>query len=204
MDKAGRNWSLHTYGSMACRTTSRQAEILAVLTADPEQDLYKISSHNTTCALCAPYEGRVYSKSGTDPVFPPLSEAFGKIDPNGPNDLSNTYLNIHPGCLHVLMPWTPAGRSREEIEKIKTFSNPETNPFSRDPRSQKEIDAYRNKEAARNKWLENYRQWERYRMTLGDKVPKTYQTFERHKQAEDETYKQWQKLYREANQSAEE
>lgn len=203
IDKAGRSWSLHTYGSMVCRTTSRQAEVLAVLTADPDQDLYKISSHNTTCALCAPYEGRVYSRSGTNPDFPPLASAFGKIDVNGANDLSNTYLNIHPNCLHVLIPWTTAGRTPEEIQKIKDFSNPEKNPFTRDPRTQKQIDAYRNKENARTQWLQNYRQWEKYRMTLGDKVPKTYQTFERHKQADDETYQKWQKLYREANESAE-
>ena len=82
-DKAGRNWSLHTYASMVTRTTSRQAEVLAVLTADPEHDLYRISNHGTTCALCAPYEGRVYSKSGTAPDFPPLAAAFGKIAPLG-------------------------------------------------------------------------------------------------------------------------
>lgn len=198
-DKAGRNWSLHTYCTMASRTTSRQAEVLAVLTADPEHDLYMISSHGTTCALCAPYEGRVYSRSGTDPDFPPLAAAFGKMDPAGPDTLANTWLNIHPGCLHVLIPWTVAGRTEEEIQKIKDFSNPSKNPFSVDPRSEKQIKAYRIKEAARRRWLANYRQWERYRETLGDKVPKTYQTFEKHKKADDEKYKNWQRLYREAN-----
>lgn len=99
VDKAGRNWSLHTYGSMVCRTTSRQAEVMAVLTADETHDLYKISSHGTTCPICAPYEGRVYSRSGKDPDFPPLAAAFGKVDPNGSDDLSNTWLNIHPNCL---------------------------------------------------------------------------------------------------------
>lgn len=199
VDKAGRNWSLHTYGSMVLRTTSRQAEVLAVLTADPEHDLYKISSHGTTCPLCAPYEGRVYSKSGQSPDFPPLSTAFGKVNPNGPDTLANTWLNIHPNCLHVLLPWTPAGRTPEEIQKIKDFSNPSKNPFSRDPRTQKQIEAYRQKEMARRHWLANYRQWERYRMTLGNKVPRTFETFQRHKAADDEKYKDWERLYREAN-----
>lgn len=198
-DKAGRDWSLHTYCTMVSRTTSRQAEVLAVLTADQEHDLYMISSHGTTCALCAPYEGRVYSRSGTDPDFPPLAAAFGKMDPAGPDTLANTWLNIHPNCLHVLVPWTTAGRTPEEIQKIKDFSNPRKNPFSVDPRSEKQIKAYRTKEAARRSWLANYRQWERYRETLGDKVPKTYQTFEKHKKADDEKYKNWQRLYREAN-----
>ena len=202
VDKAGRNWSLHTYCSMVTRTTSRQAEVMAVLTADPEQDLYQISRHGTTCAICAPFEGRVYSKSGNDPDFPPLADAFGKVDPAGPNTLANTYLNIHPQCLHVLLPWTPMGRTPEEIQKIKDFSNPAKNPYSVDPRTQKQSDAYRNKEAARRRWLSDYRQWERYRMTLGDRVPKTFETFVKHKQADDEKYRKWMKEYREANREA--
>ena len=199
VDKAGRNWSLHTYCTMASRTTSRQAEVMAVLTADPEHDLYQISSHGTTCAICAPFEGRVYSRSGTAPDFPPLAAAFGKVDPAGPDNLANTWLNIHPNCLHVLVPWTRAGRTEDEIREIKDFSDPRKNPFSRDPRTQKQIDAYRKKEAARRRWLANYRQWERYRMTLGNQVPRTYQTFEKHKRADDEKYKNWERLYREAN-----
>lgn len=198
VDKSGRNWSLHTYCSMVARTTSRQAEILSVLTTDPAHDLYKISSHGTTCGLCAPYEGRVYSKSGTDPDFPPLASAFGKIDPAGPDDLSNTWLNIHPNCLHVLLPWTPAGSTPEEVQKIKDFSNPQKNPFTVDPRSQKQIEAYRKKERGRELWLRDYRQWERYRMTLGDKVPKTFATFQKHKMADDEKFQKWAEEYRNA------
>lgn len=197
-DKAGRNWSLHTYCSMATRTTSRQAEIAAVLSADPEHDLYIISSHGTTCAICAPYEGRVYSKSGTDPDFPPLASAFGKMDPAGPDTLANTWLNIHPNCLHVLLPWTAAGRTPEEIQKIKNFSSPRKNPFTVDPRSKKQIEAYRKKEAARRRWLSDYRQWERYRMTLGDAVPKTFTTFQKHKMASDGTYHLWREKYLQA------
>lgn len=198
-DKAGRNWSLHTYCTMATRTTQRQAEVSAVLTADPEQDLYQISSHGTTCSICAPLEGRVYSRSGTDPNFPPLTLAFGKVDPNGPDNLANTWLNIHPGCLHSIYPWTPAGRSEKEIREIRDFSDPRKNPLNRDPRDEKQIEAYRKKEAARRRWLASYRQWERYRMTLGDKVPRTYQTFVKHKTANDEKYKNWQRLYKGAN-----
>ena len=152
-----------------------------MLTADESQDLYKITSHSSSCPVCAPFEGRVYSRSGTDPDFPPLADAFGKIDPSGPNDLTNTYLNIHPNCLHVLVAWTPAGMSEEEIDKIKKFSSPKENPYSVDPRSEKQRQAYRKKELARRHFLQTYDQWERYRVALGDQVPKTYQTFEKHK-----------------------
>lgn len=196
VDKAGRRWSLHTYCSMVSRTTARQAETLSVLSADNRQDLYRISQHNTACALCAPFEGRVYSKSGTDPDFPPLADAFGKQDPAGPDTLANTWLNIHPNCLHSITPWTPAGRSKQELEEIKRFSSPKTNPYSRDPRSRKQVEAYRRKEKARTAWLQNYRQWERYRMTLGDLVPKTFKTWQAHKIAGDAKYKEWQRLFR--------
>lgn len=199
VDRAGRRWSLHTYCTMVSRTTLRQAEVLSVLTADPGQDLYKISSHGTTCALCAPYEGRVYSRSGTDPDFPPLCAAFGKVDADGPDSLANSWLNIHPNCLHVLVPWTPAGRSQEEIQRIKDFSNPAKNPFTKDPRTQKQIEAYRRKEAGRARWLSDYRQWERYRMALGDRVPRTFAAFQKHKLAGDGKYTGWEKLYRREN-----
>lgn len=199
VDKAGRRWSLHSYGAMALRTTSRQAEVLSLLTEDPEQDLYQISSHGTVCALCAPYEGRVYSRSGKDPDFPPLADAFGRIDPKGGDGLSNTYLNIHPCCLHVLLPWTPYGLSPEELQKIKDFSSPEKNPYTVDPRTQAQREAYRKKEAGRRRWLADYRQWERYRALLGEGCPKTFQTFQKHKLAGDEKYKLWRLDYRRRN-----
>ena len=209
VDRAGRRWSLHTYGSMVLRTTSRQAEIMAVLTADPDHDLYQISAHGTTCPLCAPLEGRVYSKSGTDPDFPPLAAAFGKMDPAGPNTLENSWLNIHPNCLHQLRRWTPMGRSAEEVQKIKDFSSFRKNPPSRDPRSEAQIAAYRQKERNRARYLRDYRQWERYRETLGEAAPKTFETFRRHKYAVtdpetgkrrgDGEFKGWAAAYRREN-----
>ena len=199
VDKAGRHWSLHTYGSMVSRTTSRQAEVLSVLTADPEQDLYRISVNGTTCGICAPYEGRVYSKSGTNPDYPPLAAAFGKQDPDGPDTLANTWLNIHPSCLHVLVPFSTIGRSEKEIQDIRDFSSFEKNPPSVDPRTEKQIKAYRAKEKARRRWAAEYKQWENYRMTVGDPIPKTFATFQKHKAADDDKYKRWQALYKEAN-----
>lgn len=58
-DKAGRKWSMQTYGNMAVRTTARQAEVAALLTSD-EYDLWQITKVGTTCPVCAPLEGRVY------------------------------------------------------------------------------------------------------------------------------------------------
>jgi hypothetical protein len=199
VDKAGRSWRLSSYASMATRSTDRQAQVLAVVTKDTEQDLFQITSHSTSCGVCAPYEGRVYSKSGKDKRFPPLASAFGKIDPMGPNTLENTWLNIHPNCLHSIVAWTEAGRSKEEVQKMIDFSDPAKNPFSVDPRSEKEIRRYKEKEDGRRKYLEAKRQWERYRVTIPKQTPKTFATFMKHKVAGDDTYKAWVKEYRAEN-----
>lgn len=151
-DKAGRKWSMQAYGNMAVRTTARQAEVAALLTSD-EYDLWQITKVGTTCPVCAPLEGRVYSKSGINPDYPPLTVAFGKIDPYGSNDLSNTYLNIHPNCLHSLVKYTTIGKSAERIQKDKDFSSIEKNPLNQDPRTKKQIAAYREKEKNRQQLL---------------------------------------------------
>jgi hypothetical protein len=199
VDKAGRSWRLSSYASMATRSTDRQAQVLAVVTKDTEQDLFQITSHSTSCGVCAPYEGRVYSRSGKDKRFPPLASAFGKIDPSGPNTLENTWLNIHPNCLHSIVAWTEAGRSKEEIQQMIDFSDPAKNPFSVDPRSEKEIRRYKEKEDGRRKYLEAKRQWERYRVTIPKHTPKTFTTFMKHKALNDDKYKAWVKEYRAEN-----
>ena len=157
VDKGGRAWSMRNYGNMATRATARQAQVAGVLYANPEQDLYMISTIGSTCPVCAPLEGRVYSKSGMNPNYPPLAAAFGKIDVNGPDDLSNTYLNIHPNCLHSLIPWTEAGRKPEQVEKMRRFSSFEENPITHDPRSKKQIAAYREKERQRAAYLREFK-----------------------------------------------
>lgn len=175
-DKAGRKWSMQAYGNMAVRTTARQAEVAALLTSD-EYDLWQITKVGTTCPVCAPLEGRVYSKSGTNPDYPPLTVAFGKIDPYGSNDLSNTYLNIHPNCLHSLVKYTTIGKSAEQIQKDKNFSSVEKNPLSRDPRTKKQIAAYREKEKNRQQLLRDMKQHKEYRSILGNDVPKDFAKF---------------------------
>lgn len=197
-DKAGRKWTLSDYCNMATRTTARQAEVSAVLTAD-EHDLWQIVKIGSTCPVCAPLEGRVYSKSGLNPNYPPLTLAFGKIDAAGANDLSNTYLNIHPNCLHSLVKYTTIGKTEKQIRKDIDFSDPTLNPLDRDPRTKKQITAYREKERNRRKLLNDMKQWKRYRAVLGDDAYKTFETFRKHKLANDEVYKRLQAEYRKQN-----
>ena len=199
VDRAGHEWSLRSYGNMAVRTTVRQAQVAAVLTNDDEQDLYEIIKIGTTCPICAVYEGRVYSKSGTSPFYPPLSDAFGKIDPAGANDLSNSFLNIHPACQHSLVPYTEKGKTPKHVEKMRRFSNPETNPYDHDPRSKKQKAAYEEKERNRAIYRNNVKQFQKYTEAGVPGMPKTFQTFLKHKQLDDEQYRKWVSEFRKAN-----
>ena len=165
VDKSGRRWSLRAYGNMAVRTTARQAEVAALLTAD-DHDLWQIIKIGSTCPVCAPLEGRVYSKSGTNPDYPPLSMAFGKVDPAGGDNLANTWLNIHPSCLHMLTKYTTVGKTEKQIRRDRDFSDPEKNPVTKDPRSKKQIAAYREKERNRRKLLADMKQHKEYRAAL--------------------------------------
>ena len=177
VDKAGRKWSLQDYCNMATRATARQAEVSAILTADPDHDLYKIVKIGSTCPVCAPLEGRVYSRSGINPDYPALAKVFGKIDPNGPEDLANTYLNIHPNCLHSLVKYTTIGKTDKQIQKDKDFSSFEKNPVTVDPRTKKQIEAYKEKVRNRQRLLRDYKQYQEYRRLLGNEVPKDFEKF---------------------------
>ena len=195
VDKAGRQWGLSSYCSMATRTTARQAEVAAALTSD-DWDLWQIVKIGSTCPLCSVYEGRVYSKSGTNPDYPPLSTAFGKIDFDGTNDLANTYLNIHPNCQHSLIRYTTMGKTEEQIKRDKDFSSFEKRPDNVDYRSKKQVQAYREKEQARAQYRNDVKQFRKYKAALGNDMPKTFETFEKHKKAGDEVYKGWEEKFR--------
>ena len=170
----------------------------AILTSD-DHDLWQIVKIGSTCPVCAPLEGRVYSKSGTNPDYPPLSLAFGKVDPSGPESLENTYLNIHPNCLHAIVKYTTIGKSEKQIQKDKDFSNPALNPITRDPRTKKQIKAYREKEQNRRKLMNDMKQWRQYRAVLGDKAYRKFETFQKHKLAGDDVYQKLQDEYRKQN-----
>ena len=194
VDKSGREWGLTEYCTMATRTVANQATVAAELTAD-DWDLWMVLKSGFPCAVCAAYQGRVYSKSGTNPDYPPLSMAFGKIDAKGGDDLANTYLNIHPNCLCTLTKDTTAGRTDEEIQRTKDFSSFEKRPANVDYRSKKQIAAYREKEKTRAEFLQTRRQYEAYKERLGNKMP-SFETFQKHKKAGDDKYKEWQAAYR--------
>lgn len=193
IDNSNKHWTIGNYTDMLLRTATRMAHNYGILYTFEDVDLYMISKHGSTCKLCAPLEGRVYSRSGTHPIYPPLASAFGKINKNGANTLSNSYLNIHPNCLHTLIPFKEQYKTKEEIEKIRQFSNFETNPPDRDPRSERQIEMYRKKEDGRNRLNEAFKEFQSLKLINGNSMPKSFQTFLQHKLKNDKKYLSWKK-----------
>lgn len=190
-DKANKNWTIGNYSDMLIRTSTRMAHNYGILYTYEHIDLYQISKHGSTCKICSPLEGRVYSRSGTHPIYPPLASAFGKINKNGSNELSNTYLNIHPNCLHVLKPFTERGKTKEELERIQKFSNFETNPPTIDKRTDKQRQQYHRKEDGRAKLNNAFKEFQNLKLLHGNNMPKTFNTFLKHKLNNSSQYKLW-------------
>ena len=102
-------------------------------------------------------------------------------------------------CLHSLVKYTTIGKTDKQIKRDRDFSDPALNPLNRDPRTKKQIKAYQEKERNRRKLLDDIHQWRRYRAVLGDKAYRTFETFRKHKLADDDVYKRLQAEYRKQN-----
>lgn len=82
IDKAGKQWSTEAYVNMVTRTMSNSVanDIQFARMEEYGVDLVEISSHLGARPLCAPYQGNIYSKSGKDEKYPPLSStSYGEI-----------------------------------------------------------------------------------------------------------------------------
>lgn len=201
VDKAGHEWNLKAYGSMAVRTTVRQAQVAAVLTEN-QHDLYKIINTGVPCRWCAAYGGRVYSKSGMNKNYPPLTAAFGRIDTSGSDSIYNSFLNIHPNCMCTLVEYHEEDHSPEEVEKERLYSDPARRPFDMDYRTKAVKEAYEQKERNRAVYRANVKQYRRYLESGVPGMPKTFQTFLKHKRLNDDKYREWLAAYRKADKPA--
>jgi hypothetical protein len=182
LGKNGRTMSLDAYASVVARSKTREATNTATLNqlTSLGYDLVKVSSHKSSCPICAVMEGRVYSISGKDPRYPPLSIAF-----------SGPYANIHPNCSHVLEPYIP--ELADDPERDREHSR---KPFDLDPRSQKQMDIYNMVQQQRKTLRDNRRLWEKMRLVVPDDAPKSFQGFLRMKSAASERWNRLQAEYK--------
>lgn len=75
IDRSGRRWSSEAYVNAIVRSTVNNTanEMQNQRMDEWGVDLIEVSSHNGARPLCAPYQGRIYSRSGNHPTYPPLS-----------------------------------------------------------------------------------------------------------------------------------
>ena len=77
VDKTGREWSPEAYVDMDIRNTAKNAALAAEFASLDElgQDIILVSSHSGSRPLCAPYQGKLYSRSGKSGT---ITDAKGK------------------------------------------------------------------------------------------------------------------------------
>ena len=113
--KNGARVSLESYVKMATRTTIDASINVATMNQQIqfENDLIKMSWHSTSCPICAPYQGRVYSISGKSTEYPSIDTI---------NDGAfRSYGTIHPNCQHRALPYIP--ELDDNMEQTKKESN---------------------------------------------------------------------------------
>ena len=197
VDRSGRKWTLGNYCEMAVRTTSRQSLNHGEIFDDPEQDLFYIVNRHSNCPICSKYEGRVYSRSGTNPHYPSLSQAFTSIDKSQGMSLENSYLVIHPNCRHAIKPWNELAHTKKEIEEMRKKSNPATNPFDVDPRTKEQIRVYAKRQKVMAEEAASARMYRKMMQYIPVKVLGTWVSFHKHYLANDGWYEKIKAEYME-------
>lgn len=104
-----RNYKPDVYMKMLARTEMRLIQTQAVKDRcrEYQNDLVQISTHDSPCRVCLPFEGQIYSLSGKHPIYPPVQD-----EPP-----------FHPNCEHNLNPTTDEAINIEK-EHGKEFPEP--------------------------------------------------------------------------------
>jgi hypothetical protein len=97
IDRANREWSPEGYTSTVIRTNQRRVSEAVMFQTGDElgTDLVEISSHVGSRPLCAPYQGKIYSRSGKSEKYDALdSTSYG--EPAGLGGIN---------CGHIFYPY---------------------------------------------------------------------------------------------------
>lgn len=175
---------MDVYANLVARTTTREATNKGSMDAVQAlgYDLVRITKVFTTCEICAVYEGRVYSISGTSPDYPPLSTAFYR-----------GYNTIHPNCNHNIVPYFP--EYDDEASKTREDSN---KPFTVDPKKAGSIKAYNDDQAVKAERRRDRNEWVKARTLAPNITPPTFSGFRATKRANKDKYKSIKSAMREA------
>lgn len=195
IDKGGKRWTLESYCAMTTRSVASQSTNLGEVFAREEHDLYYIVPHSGSCPLCKKYEGRVYSRSGNDKRYPPLASAFSKIDPNGSNDLDNTYWSIHPNCRHKIVRYVEKAHTPKQNVLVQAMSN---RPMELTKGQEEQVRYYKERERVQNERNAALDEFKQYLQVMPPKdVCGNFIRFYEQKQKNSDKYKAIKKRYAE-------
>jgi hypothetical protein len=113
VDAAGRHWELSGYIEMAVRTATSHAALQGHIDRQVElgYDLVKVSSHNASCPICAPWAGKILSITGKTKGYPTIEEA----------KLAGLF---HPNCKHTVYAYYPEIYKDNELTlEQQTYKN---------------------------------------------------------------------------------
>ncbi|MBU1110803.1 phage minor capsid protein [Patescibacteria group bacterium] len=112
IDKGGRKWTLDRYTDMLIRTKTAEARNRGLINrvVENKYDLVQVSSHPSSCPLCAPWQSKILSLTGNTKGYPTLTEA----------EESGLF---HPNCRHAINVYDP------EISKQTRSFNPKTGKY---------------------------------------------------------------------------
>lgn len=163
--KDGRTVQLDSYAEMVARTQTGNAARQANFNRLQEYgvDLVLISQHYPTSDLCAPYQGRVFSISGSSEKYPALSTAIS----------GGLY---HANCKHSQSGYRDGQRIPEAREKVDSAENKRRYKLTQVQRyNERQIKSWKRRQQgaltkdARDKASAKVKQWQaRQRNLLGE------------------------------------
>lgn len=115
IDRRGRRWTLEGYVGMIVRTMSNRIanEMQETRFNEWGVDLVEVSSHMGARPLCAPYQGRIYTRTGRGGRYPNLYTDTSYGEPAGLFGIN---------CRHVQYPYFP-GLSRRTYKPYPAEEN---------------------------------------------------------------------------------
>ena len=153
-DKLGRIYSLENYSTMAIKTIQTAALNSSVFNASLQlkNDLVKMSSHSTSCPICAMYQGRVYSITGKTKGYPALETI------NNGNVVQ--YRTVHANCRHRFTVYIQKlDDNAKENKKLSNepFIDNRTDEQKKNYLIKQQIKAYKNKKVKINEKIAVYK-----------------------------------------------
>jgi len=163
-DKRGRVIPFTSYAELLSRSIVAETQNTCVMNVakEHEKDLVKMTQHNTTCPICAVYEGRVYSLTGKDERFPKLINIPG---------FNKGYNNIHPRCRHRITPYI------EKYNDVKEDIKNSNKPFEIPKEKEESINKYLEEQKEKVRLRNEKKEYEKYRQILGEEAPKTLKEY---------------------------